>query len=316
MEYVKLIVLLVAGFILLIKGADFFVEGSASVARRLKVPVFIIGITIVAMGTSAPECAISIAAAIKGANSLAVSNVVGSNIFNLFAVCGVCALIAPVAVDKSTIKKEFPFAIIVGLIMLILSAVKMNLSRLDGVILLVIFVAFLYIMIRSVLKSKQRTENVDVGDNGKEISVIRCIIYIMLGLAVIVFGGDLVVDAASDIASKLGLSPTLIGLTIVAIGTSLPELVTSLVATKKGQMDMAVGNIIGSNIFNVLWIMGITSAIHPIAIQMENMIDLVILAVVSMISFLFVFRDHKISKGEGIVMLLMYATFITYTCIR
>ncbi len=316
MEYVKLIALLVAGFILLIKGADFFVDGSASVARRLKVPAFIIGITIVAMGTSAPECAISIAAAIKGANSLAVSNVVGSNIFNLLAVCGVCALIAPVAVDKSTVKKEFPFAIFVGLIMLILSAVKMKLSRLDGVILLLIFVVFLYVMVRSAFKSKQRTENVDAGENVKEISVIRCIIYILLGLAAIVFGGDFVVDAASGIASKLGLSPTLIGLTIVAIGTSLPELVTSLVATKKGQMDMAIGNIIGSNIFNVLWIIGITSAIHPIAIQMENMIDLVILAVVSTISFLFVFRDYKIGKGEGIVMLLMYATFIIYTCIR
>ena len=316
MEYIKLILLLLLGFVLLIKGADFFVEGSASVAKKLRVPTFIIGITIVAMGTSAPECAVSIAASVKGANTLAVSNVVGSNIFNLLVVCGFCALIKPLTVDKSTVKKEFPFAIIVGLVMLGLSILRMNLSRLDGLILLVMFVIFLYYMVRSALKAKTQSKDNEVDDNIKEISVIRCIIYIVFGLAAIILGGDLVVDSASGIASKLGLSQTLIGLTIVAVGTSLPELVTSLVAAKKNQMDMAVGNIIGSNIFNVLWIIGLAAAISPIAIQMENIIDLIILGVVSMISFLFVFRDHEIGKGEGVIMLLMYAGFITYTCIR
>jgi len=315
-EYIKLILLLLLGFVLLIKGADLFVEGSASVAKKLRVPTFIIGITIVAMGTSAPECAVSIAASVKGANTLAVSNVVGSNIFNLLVVCGFCALIKPLTVDKSTVKKEFPFAIIIGLVMLGLSILRMNLSRLDGLILLVMFVIFLYYMVRSALKAKTQSKDNEVDDNIKEISVIRCIIYIVFGLAAIIWGGDLVVDSASGIASKLGLSQTLIGLTIVAVGTSLPELVTSLVAAKKNQMDMAVGNIIGSNIFNVLWIIGLAAAISPIAIQMENIIDLIILGVVSMISFLFVFRDHEIGKGEGVIMLLMYAGFITYTCIR
>lgn len=316
MEYVKLIGLLLVGFVLLMKGADFFVEGSASVAKKLRVPTFIIGITIVAMGTSAPECAVSISASIKGANTLAVSNVVGSNIFNLLAVCGICALIRPLTVDKSTVKKEFPFAIIVGFVLLGLSAFKMNVSRLDGIVLLLMFAVFLYAMVRSALKSKKEITASEAEDGVKDISVVRCIIYVVLGLAAIIWGGDLVVDSASGIASKAGLSETLIGLTIVAIGTSLPELVTSFVAAKKGQMDMAVGNIIGSNIFNVLWIIGVAAAISPISIQMENMIDLIILGVVSLVSFFFVFRDHEIGRGEGIVMLLMYATFITYTCIR
>lgn len=315
MDFLWMIILLVVGFVLLIKGADFFVEGSAAVAKKLKVPTLIIGMTIVAMGTSAPECAVSISAALKDANTLAVSNVVGSNLFNLLVVCGLCALMLPLMVDASTIKKEFPFSIIVGLLMMGLAAIGMELNRLDGIILLVIFILFLVSMIRSALKAKREGAEVEE-EEIKDISGLRCVFYIVFGIAAIVLGGDMVVDGASGIAASFGLSQTLIGLTIVAVGTSLPELVTSLVAAKKNEMDMAVGNVIGSNIFNVLLIIGLAATVSPISIGMENIIDLGILAVLSFITYLFCLKDKKITKWQGVIMLILYTGFITYTCVR
>ncbi len=312
----KTIAMLVVGFLLLIKGADFFVEGSAAVAKRLKVPSIIIGLTIVALGTSAPELAVSLTASINGANELAISNVVGSNLFNLLFICGLCGVISPLVVKKSIIQKEFPFAILTGIIMLGLGFINMNLGRIDGIILMVLFLLFIGYMIRTALKSKQSGEQEQDEDAKKPLPVFRSLVYIGLGLAAIIYGSDMVVDSASAIASALGLSQNLIGLTIVAMGTSLPELVTSVVATRKKQLDIAIGNVVGSNIFNILWIIGISSSISPMVVTMENVIDLIILAVVSVISYLYVLLDHTINRWEGTSMIIMYAGFLVYTCIR
>ena len=312
----KTIAMLVVGFLLLIKGADFFVEGSAAVAKKFKIPSVIIGLTIVALGTSAPELAVSLTASIRNANELAISNVVGSNIFNLLLICGLCGVISPLVVKKSIIKKEFPFAILTGILMLGLCYINMNLGRIDGIILMILFVLFIAYMIRVALKSKNSGEQEAETETIKSMPLFRALVYIGLGIAAIIYGSDMVVESASTIASLLGLSQNLIGLTIVAMGTSLPELVTSVVATRKNQLDIAVGNVIGSNIFNVLWIIGISSCISPMVVTMENVIDLIILAVVSIISYLFVIRDHTINRWEGATMILMYAGFVTYTCIR
>ncbi|MDD6183025.1 MAG: calcium/sodium antiporter, partial [Lachnospiraceae bacterium] len=225
-------VLLIVGFLLLIKGADFFVEGSAAVAKKLRVPTMIIGLTIVAMGTSAPECAVSIAASIKGSNAMAISNVVGSNIFNLMVVSGFCALFTPLIVHAKTLKQEFPFSILAAIVMLIAGFIGMTLGRIDGVILLVLFAFFLAWMVKSALKARANAEDIEE-ENVKDLGNLQCLLYIIGGIIAIVIGGDLVVDSATEIARTFGLSENLIGLTIVAFGTSLPELVTSAVAAKK-----------------------------------------------------------------------------------
>ncbi|MDE7063380.1 MAG: calcium/sodium antiporter, partial [Lachnospiraceae bacterium] len=238
---------LIVGFVLLVKGADFFVEGSSSVARRLRVPSLIIGLTIVSMGTSLPEAAVSIAASVTGNNAMAVSNVVGSNIFNLMVVCGACALFAPLAVKADTLKKEFPFSILITVLLLGLGYWGMAVDRIDGIVFLILFIAFLVWMVRSALEARKagvvRAEEEDEESGRALLPVWRCVIYIVGGAAAIALGGDLVVDSASAIAAQFGLSQNLIGLTIVALGTSLPELVTSLVAARKQEVDMALGNV-------------------------------------------------------------------------
>lgn len=307
-------VFLVVGFILLIKGADFFVEGSSSVAKMLRVPSLIIGMTIVAMGTSFPECSVSINASLAGSNALAISNSVGSNIFNLMVVCGVCTLFCPLAVDKGTLKKEFPFSIIVALILLGLGSYGMVLGHIDGIIMSVIFAGFLYWMVISAKKA--RAESQDNEEEYEIMPVWKCIFYIIGGIVAIIAGGDVVVDSATKIAGQFGMSENLIGLTVVAFGTSLPELVTSVVAAKKNEVDMALGNVIGSNIFNILLVLGVAAAISPIAFIMENIIDIVVLVVMSLIVWVFAWSKQKLVRGEGIVMLLMYAAYVVYICKR
>ena len=304
-------ILLIVGFVLLIKGADWFVDGSASVAKRLRVPTLIIGMTIVAMGTSAPELAVSTAASLKGSNSIAISNVVGSNIFNLMVVCGACALFKPLAVKMSTLKVEFPISIVAAGLMLAMGYLGMTIGRIDGVILVVLFIAFLAWMVISARKAREEAE-----EDVKVLPIWKCIVFIIVGIAAIVIGGDLVVDAASAIAESFGLSQTLIGLTIVAFGTSLPELVTSLVAAKKGDVDMALGNVIGSNIFNILLILGVAGAISPMSVLTENLIDTVLLIIMSVIVLIFAWKKKSINRGEGISMLVMYAAYMVYICIR
>ncbi len=308
-------IFLIAGFILLIKGADFFVEGSSSVAKRLRVPSLIIGMTIVAMGTSFPECSVSINASIAGSNGLAISNAVGSNIFNLMVVCGFCTLFCPLAVDKGTLKKEFPFLIIVALILLAFGSAGMVLGHIDGIILTLVFAIFLYWMVMSAKKARAGGNQAD-GDDYEIIPVWKCIFYILGGIIAIIIGGDVVVDSASKIAAQFGMSDNLIGLTVVAFGTSLPELVTSVVAAKKNEVDMALGNVIGSNIFNILLVLGVAAAISPVAFVMENIVDIVVLVVMSLIVWWFAWSKQKITRGEGIIMLLMYAIYVVYICIR
>ncbi len=309
--------LLIAGFVLLIKGADFFVEGSASIARKLRVPSLIVGMTIVAMGTSLPECSVSINASLTGENSLAVSNVLGSNIFNLMVVCGVCALFAPLIVKAQTRNRDITFSILCAVLLGVLGFFGMELERMDGWIFLVIFILFLLYMVMSALKA--RAAGQDVEDEGEEYAVIpvwKSILFIVCGVAAIAFGGDFVVKSASKIATTFGMSQTLVGLTICAIGTSLPELVTSVVAARKKQVDMALGNVIGSNIFNILFVLGISSAISPIAVITENLVDVVLLILMSLIVWIFTWTKERVNRAEGACMVLLYIGYWVYICVR
>ena len=327
MELLKAILILVIGFVLLIKGADFFVEGSSSVAKKFHVPAMLIGMTIVAMGTSLPECAVSVTASLANNNSLAVSNVIGSNIFNLMVVCGACALFSPLTIRQDTLKKEFPLSIICAALMLVLGYIGMTLGHIDGIIFLVLFVGYLLWMIQSAKKARaavlsdsaqsgQIEQAEFVEENIAILPTWKSLVFIIGGMIAIKFGGDFVVDGASSIASSMGLSQTLIGLTIVALGTSLPELVTSLVAAKKGEVDMALGNVIGSDIFNILFVLGIATAISPISFLMENVIDIILLIIMSVIVLAFAWTKQQINRKEGILMLLMYAAYMVYICVR
>lgn len=322
MELLKSAIILVIGFVLLIKGADFFVEGSSSVAKKFNVPSLIIGMTIVAMGTSLPELAVSVTASMTGNNTLAVSNVAGSNIFNLMVVCGACALFVPLTIEKNTLLKEFPFSIICAGLLVVLGFLGMSLGRVDGIIFLVIFIVYLLWMIRSAKQARNAEDKLEkeeeefVEEEIKILPMWKCLLFIVGGMIAIKFGGDFVVDGASAIAAGFGLSQTLIGLTIVALGTSLPELVTSIVAARKDEVDMALGNVIGSNIFNILLILGVAAAISPITFLMENIIDIVILIVMSLVVWIFAWTSKEINRKEGIAMLLMYAVYMVYICIR
>lgn len=317
MEMLKSIVLLLVGFVLLIKGADFFVEGSSSVAKSLRIPSMIVGLTIVAMGTSLPELAVSVTASLAGNNALAVSNVIGSNIFNLMLVCGACALFAPLIVQKNTLKKEIPLSVVCVVLLLVLGLFGMEIGRTDGVILLILFIGFLVWMVKSALKAHAESANLEESDNEYKIyPAWVCVIYIVGGAIAIKFGGDFVVDGASAIAMKAGLSQNLVGLTIVAMGTSLPEFVTSVVAARKNEVDMAFGNVIGSNIFNILFILGVTATISPVAFIMENVVDSVILLIVSILVWVFAWSRLHIEKKEGIVLLACYTGYLIYICMR
>lgn len=305
----------IIGFVLLVKGADFFVEGSGSVAKKFNIPVFIIGMTIVAMGTSAPECAVSISASLRGINGMAISNVIGSNIFNLLVVCGVCALFQPLVIKKETLKKEFPFSVLVAVIIGVMGLAGMMVGHMDGIILVVIFALFLYWMVRSAKKSMQAGEDVEA-EEIKDLPIWKCLVFIGGGLVAIVIGGQMVVNCSETIARGFGLSETLIGLTICSIGTSLPELVTSVVAAKKNQAGMALGNVIGSNIFNILLVGGLASAISPIAMNMNNLIDIVILVAVSLYIMILVWRKQLLTRAGGVSMLAIYAAYMVYICVR
>ena len=317
-------ILLLLGFLLLIKGADAFVDGSSSVAKILKIPTIIIGLTVVAFGTSMPEFSVSLTAAMKGSNDLAVSNVLGSNIFNLLVVLGACSLIQPVQAKSSLLKKEFPFSIFIAGILLLLDSDfsiskvlegkgTFTLGRLGGILFLILFAVFLYATVKTALRS--RDEMVDE-EEYKVMSPIKSALYIIIGLAGIIWGGDLVVDSACNIAETFGLSQTFIGLTIVAVGTSLPELVTSMVAAGKGENDLAVGNVVGSNIFNILLILGASATIKPIALDITAVYDTLILVVASLIVYLCALSKREIKKGEGAIFLLCYLVFFVYVLTR
>lgn len=315
------IIFLAAGFFFLVKGADIFVDGSSSIAKKFHVPSIIIGLTIVAMGTSLPEAAVSVTASLANQNTLAVSNVVGSNIFNLMVVIGMCAVLTPVAVQRETLKRDFPFSVFCAILLLILGWMgPMQLGHGDGVIFLVLFAIFIGCMIRSALKANKEGKTAE-GDSSeidemKIMSLPKSLLFIVMGAAGIILGGDVVVNSATNMATRLGMSETLVGLTIVSIGTSLPELVTSVVAARKHEVDMALGNAIGSNIFNILMVLGIAGAISPMAFLTENIIDIVILLVFSLIVWFFAWTKQKLNRGEGAIMLALYAAFMVYICMR
>ena len=318
-------VVLLAGFVLLIKGADIFVAGSSAIARRLKVPPIVVGMTVVALGTSLPELAVSVAASLSGSNSLAVSNVTGSNLFNLLMVLGISALFTPLVVDPGCMKRDFPFSVICAVLLMVFGLTGKRVERLEGAILLLLFVLFLVFTVRSALAARKEASEEPTGEL---LPVWKCLLFVVLGIAMIKIGGDLVVGSevnvngraigygATAIARTLGMSETLIGLTIVACGTSLPELVTSIVAAKKGEVDMAVGNVIGSNIFNVLLILGTAAAISPVDFLMENAVDLGILVAASVMTWVFSWTKHELVRWEGAVMVACYAAFLGYAIIR
>ena len=322
--FALVLVCLIIGFVLLIKGADFFVEGSSSVAKRLHVPSIIIGLTIVAMGTSLPETAVSVSASITGNNELAVSNVVGSNIFNLMVVIGVCAMIATVNVAKETIKRDIPFSLICAGLLLLLGILGfgdksgMMLGHFDGVIFIGAFAGYIFYMIKIALKASKEGKKVEIeGGSDEDIKLIPVplsILFIIGGAIAIAIGGDMTVDAASRIASDLGMSQTLIGLTIVSIGTSLPELVTSVTAARRGNTGIAIGNIVGSNIFNILFVIGTTALICTVPFESKFIIDTVIAVLCGVILWIGTFRHKELRNPCGVVMLLCYVAYFLYLC--
>lgn len=263
-------------------------------------------------------------AAVTGNNALAVSNAVGSNIFNLMVVVGACTLFTSVAVQINTLKIDFPISILCAVLLLILGAAGMSLGHIDGVVFIILFLAFILYMIRSAQTSREK--NVEPGveeeeylleaEEIQEMSMGKSVIYIILGAVAIAVGSDWVVDGACTVAAAIGISQTLIGLTVVAFGTSLPELVTSIVAARKGEVDMALGNVIGSNIFNILMVLGIAAAISPVAFLTENIIDIAVLIVFSVIGWIMAWTKRELNRKEGIIMLLLYAVYVVYICMR
>lgn len=302
--------LLILGFVLLVKGADFFVEGSSSVAKMFKIPSVVVGLTIVAMGTSAPEAAVSVTASLAGNNDIALSNVIGSNIFNLLVVIGACAVIKGVDTPTDILRRDLPTNIGATALLLLFISNK-AISRVEGIVLLLCIIVYLIVVVKHALKNRTQDE-----EEGKVLSPILSAIYIIGGLCAIVIGGDLVVDNASLIAVTFGLSETLVGLTIVAMGTSLPELVTSIVATRKGETGLALGNAVGSCLFNVLFILGISATLSPINGSVEAFIDTAILLAITVLSYFFARSDAKTLRKEGIVCLVLYAAYMIYAIIR
>jgi len=312
------ILFLLIGLILLVKGADYFVEGSSSIAKRFNIPSMVIGLTLVAFGTSSPELAVSVSGSLNQTNGIVFGNVVGSNIVNILFILGISAFINPISIKSKTIFKEMPFAILttIALMLMVMDGLINGapisvISHSEGWILLLFFAIYLYSMVEiSVLGKEESEEEIIV------LPVPKSVIFTIGGLVAIVFGAELVVRAASEIAAILGLSETLIGLTVVAIGTSLPELITSVVAAKKGENDIAVGNIVGSGIFNVLFVMGISGVIYPIDIDVAYYTDLWILLAAMLIVVPMMYTSKKISRFEGVVMMLGYVGYTAFIIMR
>ncbi|WP_100012354.1 calcium/sodium antiporter [Lentibacillus sediminis] len=313
-------VLLIAGFALLIKGADYFVDGSSNIARLLRIPPILIGLTIVAFGTSSPEATVSIIAALEGNAEVSLGNVVGSNIFNITLVVGVAAFLYPLKVENETIRKEIPFTLLASVVLLVLmgdimlQGVGENLlTHSDGLIFLLFLSIFMYYVIEIGLRSRNNAEE-DTGS--KDLKWGKNILFTLLGLAAIIFGGDLVVDNATEIAYSLGMSETLVGLTIVAVGTSLPELVTSISAALKKESEIALGNIVGSNIFNILFVLGASSVISPLAVNGVVFTDVLIMIGLTVLLMVFSRTNFKIGKREGLILAIIYIVYLVYIIIR
>lgn len=313
MNFLINLVLLVVGFVLLIKGADYFVEGASKIADKLGIPQLVIGLTIVAFGTSAPEAAISISSAIKGNTGIAIGNIIGSNIMNILLILGITSCITVLKVAKSTVYYEIPFVIFVTTVLVVIGGTQDKLGFVSGIILWALFILFFVYLIK-MAKSGKSDGIVEEGEayDGKKDSMIKLIFITLAGMAAIVIGSDLTVDGATEIAKILGISDRIIGLTIVAFGTSLPELITSVTAGIKGKADIAIGNIVGSNIFNILFILGTTSLIKSVPYSTNFVIDGIVAIAAAVLLFLGVVRKKQLGRMAGIIMLIAYAGYFAY----
>lgn len=311
---VKSIILLILGMVFLIKGADFFVSGASKIAKSLKIPSLIIGLTLVSVGTSAPELSVSLTASVQGKNDMSFGNVIGSNIFNTFVVIGVSSLFVPLTLSKEMKKYDMPILIGIYFILILFTLVTTPyvITTIESIIIFAL--TFVYIL-HLILRSRDEIKNAEsvIENTGKWYINI---LLVGIGLAGIIFGGDFVVDSASYIAIKLGMSELLVGLTIVAVGTSLPELVTSIVAARKGENDIAIGNAIGSCIFNIILILGLSGIILPISIDTACIIDLLVMLASAVIILLLVFKNDSVSKKSGIFLITIYVLYLTYIILR
>ncbi len=297
---------LIIGLILLSKGADVFIDGASNLALKFKIPSIIIGLTIVAMGTSAPEAAVSISSALKGANGVVIGNIIGSNIANILLILGSASLVTNLVIQKNTIKYEIPFVLFISIMLCVMGYCFNGISRLGSIVLLIFFIIFFIYLFR-ISKESDKYEV-----KTRSIGIIKIIFFILGGLTALVYGSDLTVNSAIDIAHRLHISDRIIGLTIVAIGTSLPELITCVVAALKKQSDLAVGNIIGSNIFNILFVLGLTGLIQPIEFNKAFLFDGLISIVSIILLYLFTFKKAVLKKSYGICFLLLYFAYLTY----
>lgn len=303
MDIVLQMLLLAVGFFLLIKGADLFVDGSGGLARKLGIPQLVIGLTVVAMGTSAPEAAVSIAAALKGNADITIGNIVGSNILNVLLILGIASVITPLAVAQSTLRFEIPYMIAIS-VLLLLQGIDGYVSLLDGVLLIAAFFLYLWYLLRS--SQKKQGEETYLG---KEISVRKALICTAAGLLLIILGSNVTVDAATFLAKRFGMSDRFIGLTIVALGTSLPELFTSVAAARNGNADIAIGNIVGSNLFNILFVVGLSALITPIPFASAFLFDTAMAIGAGALLLVCSIRKHRLNRWAGILMLCAYGIY-------
>lgn len=299
--------LIVIGFVFLVKGADLFVDNASGIAKKLGVSPVVIGLTIVAFGTSMPELAVSVTAALQGSNEIAVGNVVGSNIFNLLVVAGASACLYSLICDRVLLKRDWPLSAVAAILLGIFLLGDQTISRLEALVLLVIFAVVLFLQ----LKGAKQEENI----HPEERSMGRLVLFLLIGIAAIVIGGQVTVEGATSLARILGLSETLIGLTIVAVGTSLPELVTSVVAARKGENDIAMGNVIGSNLFNILCILGVSALLHPIHVEVTALYDTAFLVVVTVVYWL-ICRHRSPDRLIGTAMILTDIGYMAYIILR
>lgn len=300
------LLLLVVGFTMLVKGANWFVDGTSGIARKLGIPQLVVGLTIVAMGTSAPEAAVSVTAALKENADIAVGNVVGSNILNILIILGITAVITSVAIQKSTLVVEMPYMILITVVLIVMGMNDGKVSRVEGVILWILFI--IYLVYLFILAKKGKAEE----DTEVEKSTWKLLISAVIGGVVVVWGSNVTVDSATEIAKIIGMSERFIGLTIVALGTSLPELVTSVTAAKKGNADIAIGNIVGSNIFNILFVLGTSALITPVPYEASFLIDGIIAVAAGVLLWISVVRKMELRRFWGIIMLACYAAYFVY----
>lgn len=308
MELLLQFIFLAAGFAMLVWGANWFVDGAAGIADKFGIPQLVIGLTIVAMGTSAPEAAVSITAALKGNAAITIGNVVGSNILNILIILGLTAVITSVAVAKETIKVDIPFMLVVTLLLLGLGYAGGDVSRMEGVIMWVFFIGYLAYLFRMAKNNPQPVEK----EEGKDQPLWKLIILAIVGLGLVVWGSNVTVDAATKLATAAGLSEHFIGLTIVALGTSLPELFTSISAAIKGKADIAIGNIVGSNIFNILFVVGTSAIITPVLFEANFVIDSIIAIVAGVLLWVCTFKSKLLKRPHGIIMIVGYAFYFVY----